>query len=407
MKDLKPFIQAYIKHWNSFIDREEYKWKASRFFKENFNEELSISQRTLEALAKCGNLLVSSKYYPLGMLNEVAKEKHNETDRLLANLFDESVLIKKRISSFITEFDNIVKTMAGEGYSDWGTRDNNLQSFQDAHAVSVYLAMRYPNRYYIYKYGVFKTFASIIDYPRQEADKVDRLIEFYGLCDRVKKELIKEDGFITHYKKWLMQNEYTDANYNMLTQDFIYSVSRYLNNDAYVKADKKKSISKYTPEEIKTDEFPEIGKIVKQAFKGIKGVDYAQKDELYRSLGLLGEEWAITWEKERLAKLGIKHKVIHTSVEEGDGKGYDIESIEDDGVTPRYIEVKTTTGGVGQPFFYTDNEIQFSELNKEHYYIYRVFNFKSATKQAELTIIYGSLLYLKGKPVLYKAIVKK
>lgn len=42
---------------------------------------------------------------------------------------------------------------------------------------------------------------------------------------------------------------------------------------------------------------------------------------------------------------------------------------EDDGVTPRYIEVKTTTGGVMQPFYYSDNELQFSEQQRRNYYV--------------------------------------
>lgn len=120
----------------------------------------------------------------------------------------------------------------------------------------------------------------------------------------------------------------------------------------------------------------------------------------------MGEKWAITYEKERLNKIGISNKVIHTSVEEGDGKGYDIESVEDDGITPRYIEVKTTTGGIGQPFYYSDNELNFSEQHKEHYYIYRIYNFEKATKQADLLLIHGSLKELKGKPVTYKAQLK-
>ena len=72
-------------------------------------------------------------------------------------------------------------------------------------------------------------------------------------------------------------------------------------------------------------------------------VEAEEAQRIAASSHLSGEHF----HNERLAKLGIKHKVIHTSVEEGDGKGYDIVSIEDDGVTPRYIEVKTTTGGIG------------------------------------------------------------
>lgn len=89
---------------------------------------------------------------------------------------------------------------------------------------------------------------------------------------------------------------------------------------------------------------------------------------------------------------------------EGDGAGYDILSREDDGVTPRYIEVKTTTGGIDTPFFFSDNELTFSKKNKQNYYLYRLYNFG---KQTSLAIIHGSLADVKAKPVSFKCIVTK
>ena len=172
------------------------------------------------------------------------------------------------------------------------------------------------------------------------------------------------------------------------------------------RSEKKKTLVSIAPRIIKTSDFPKIDEKGDVKFKGVKGVDYTKKDELYRGLGLSGELWALEYEKKRLSELGISHKVIHTSVEEGDGKGYDIESVEDDGITPRYIEVKTTTGTVSQPFYYSDKELLFSEINKEHYYTYRVHNFKSLSQQPELLIIHGSLKDLNGHPVSYKATVK-
>ena len=405
MKDLKPYIQAYIGNWDYINNLEDYKWEAIRHFQAIFYEKgESLTKRTLKALSKHVNLLDSKKYLPLGMLNEVAKAKPSLTDGLIANLFDESIPLRERAITYMSEFDKLVEVMADEGHSDWKGRDN-LQSYQDIHAVSVYLALRYPKQHYIYKYGIFRDFSKIVDYKRKETDKVGRFIEYNGLCEEVKKELLKEKEFVGNYDRWMQLHGYSDEKYNLLTQDFIYSVATYLYNGSYTKSDSKKPIVKEAPKEIKASEFNTIEGKISNEFKGIKGVDYSKKDELYRGIGLLGEEWALTYEKERLSKLGIFHKVIHTSVEEGDGMGYDIESVEDDGVTPRYIEVKTTTGGVGQPFFYTDTELRYSELHSGHYYVYRVFNFINAKRQAELLIIKGSLKELNGKPITYKAVV--
>lgn len=112
------------------------------------------------------------------------------------------------------------------------------------------------------------------------------------------------------------------------------------------------------------------------------------------------------YERERLAKLGISFEVKHSSIEEGDGLGYDILSVEDDGVTPRYIEVKTTQGDIMQPFIFSSNELQRSMIEREHYYTYRIYNFKRAERQACLLIIHGGLDDLLSAPLTYKAIAK-
>ena len=140
-------------------------------------------------------------------------------------------------------------------------------------------------------------------------------------------------------------------------------------------------------------------------FIGKKGIDYAKRDELNRFIGKKGECWVVNYERERLRKLNITADVRHTSQQDGDGLGYDVLSVEDDGITPRYIEVKTTTGGVEQPFFFTNTELEFSRINKEHYYIYRVCNFKRESEQADVLIIKGSLEELNAAPVAFKAVV--
>ena len=91
------------------------------------------------------------------------------------------------------------------------------------------------------------------------------------------------------------------------------------------------------------------------------------------------------YEKERLESLGCKDladKINHVSVKEGDGAGYDIESFEEDG-SIRYIEVKTTKGGINTAFFISNNEVQRSRIT-ENYYLYRVYNYELDTNTGKL-----------------------
>ena len=73
MKDLKPYIKAYISNWDYINNLENYKWEAVKHFQLTFyTEGQTISARTIQALSKQVNLLDSQNYLPLGMLNEVA-----------------------------------------------------------------------------------------------------------------------------------------------------------------------------------------------------------------------------------------------------------------------------------------------------------------------------------------------
>lgn len=109
-------------------------------------------------------------------------------------------------------------------------------------------------------------------------------------------------------------------------------------------------------------------------------IDFAGRDESNRKLGRAGEEWVFGFEHKRLLSIGepdLLQKIEWTSELRGDGAGYDILSCESFSV-PRYIEVKTTNGGLSSPFVISRNELEFSRDFGEQYYLYRVFQFRKS-----------------------------
>jgi hypothetical protein len=107
-------------------------------------------------------------------------------------------------------------------------------------------------------------------------------------------------------------------------------------------------------------------------------IDFAGRDESNRKLGRAGEEWVFGFEHQRLLAIGepdLLQKIEWTSELRGDGAGYDILSCESFSA-PRYIEVKTTNGGLSSPFVISRNELEFSRDFGEEYYLYRVFQFR-------------------------------
>ena len=102
-------------------------------------------------------------------------------------------------------------------------------------------------------------------------------------------------------------------------------------------------------------------------FHGRK-VDYSEVDSKRKDLGRAGELLVLEYERKHLIEAGredLANKIIHTSEVIGDGAGYDTESFTIEG-EKKYIEVKTTTGGINTPFLMSINEVTFSQQNSDN-----------------------------------------
>jgi hypothetical protein len=110
--------------------------------------------------------------------------------------------------------------------------------------------------------------------------------------------------------------------------------------------------------------------------------NYLEKEQSNRKLGQLGEEFVFEYEKWKLQTSGkenLADQVRWIAKEEGDGAGFDILSRKPDG-SDKYIEVKTTKLGKETPFFFTRNELLFSQEKSSNYNLYRLFSFNTNAK---------------------------
>lgn len=110
--------------------------------------------------------------------------------------------------------------------------------------------------------------------------------------------------------------------------------------------------------------------------------DYAAREARNSSLGIAGEELVVKFEQYRLANRGLSKlaaKVEHVSKEQGDGLGFDVLSFDENGAE-RFIEVKTTTFAKETPFFASTGELRFAQKNADHFYLYRLFDFRKTPK---------------------------
>lgn len=99
-------------------------------------------------------------------------------------------------------------------------------------------------------------------------------------------------------------------------------------------------------------------------------------------LGRMGEEFILSIEEEALKNSGRHPEKVR------DGEGYDIKSWDDHG-TEIHIEVKTTTGGLEDRIFWTQNEHKKSEADP-NFWIYRVYEFDKDAKRGMVKKMKGS-----------------
>jgi hypothetical protein len=110
--------------------------------------------------------------------------------------------------------------------------------------------------------------------------------------------------------------------------------------------------------------------------------DVAARDARNSALGKAGEEVALHHERRNLQQCGrrdLAERVRWTSVEDGDGFGFDIASYEPDG-RKRLIEVKTTNGWQRTPFHISRNELAAADANRESWHLLRIWNFAREPK---------------------------
>ena len=132
-------------------------------------------------------------------------------------------------------------------------------------------------------------------------------------------------------------------------------------------------------------------------------LDFAARDEANRRLGRAGEQWVIGFEQQRLTEAGHPELFQHldwVADTQGDGMGYDILSFESDGQS-RFIEVKTTNGGIASSFIISHNELEFSQEAGEQFHLYRVFQFRTGPRLFTLSGDLSQHVHLK--PTDYRA----
>ncbi len=227
-KNMIDFIIAsYIKEFSRLIEEEQYKWKAVKHFIENWDiDSDDFATMFKEAFSKHGNLLNSANYNPYKMLCLFAENYPEEIRVAFKNLYDDSL----ELGSRVLEFQKTIKLLFKRLQEDLPKNEKMKSTYQDAHAISTYLFFRYPEKYYIYKYGIYDSFRHIISFAEEKLyNKVDinRLLNYFNMCDKFRTYIIKNEELLLKSKERIAHDCYSDEGYHLLVHDLLLFASRF------------------------------------------------------------------------------------------------------------------------------------------------------------------------------------
>jgi len=393
---LKEYIDLYKSQFANINQKEIYKWKAVKCFQDNWDiDSKNFLLMFKSAFRDTVNLLQSGQYFPLGMMILYSEKQPEQVRKLFLDLYKEEKDIYDRISTF---------------QKGIGTINDRLfpgkNTYQDHRAIIVYLTLRYPEIYYLYKFGMYKDFSKKFKLSYlPKAGKIENIGHYNSLCNLIRHNISKDQALLKLHKNRITDDCYFDENLHLLTQDFIYAVTKHL-----------KLISKpqevFIPSTITTSENLDASDIIiNDQNINLNGrfVNFIENMTEAKRIGDLGEMWVIKQEEKKLNNKRLSlhaMKIKHISKDKGDGTGYDIESYDLDG-NKIFIEVKTTKNDFSSTFYITRNEFELSKKEKLNYYLYRVYNYNEITQDADCLIIRGDLTNLCNFPMQYKASIKK
>lgn len=223
MFDVFRLKEVLVTYKENFVSKqwpdEKYKWEAVKCFQDNWDVNApDFADMLTRSLAKTYNLLASMNNFPAKMIQGFAKVAPEEVRAMYIALFDERKDVVTRILDFKNQ-SSILLEKYGNGAG---------QHYQYENAVSTYLWLRYPEKYYIYKYGEVKAVADELgsDYRFKKGAYADNLRNFFALYDEIRAELKNDGGLINLLKSQITEEQYTDSELCTLTIDVGFYISR-------------------------------------------------------------------------------------------------------------------------------------------------------------------------------------
>ena len=213
----KQFIQS---QWL----KEKFKWEAVKCFQDNWDISTdNFIEMLINSLAKTGNLLSSKNNFPKDTIINLSKLYPNEVRKMFIELFDENKNIYKRISTFKENSEALFKKSQKIGNSHYQTEN----------AITTYLWLRYPDKYYIYKFSEVVAVSNELEsnYIFKRGKFANNIENFFNFYDEICSKLQSDTELKSMLNSVITDTCYSDPKLKTLTLDVGFFISRYYSNE--------------------------------------------------------------------------------------------------------------------------------------------------------------------------------
>ena len=210
------YKECFLIQWTE----EKYKWEAIKHFQDHWDINVpNFAEMFMLATDKTFNLLASKFYYPRQMIKGFAEADSEATRAMFINLYDESKDMAERVEKFQSDAAAIkIK------YDD-GTWKHH---YQNSNSISTYLWLRYPDKYYIYKYSECRAVAKELDsdFVPKKSKSSAYFIGGFKLYNEICEYLLADDELVQMLKSSITDTCYPDEALKTLTIDVGFYISR-------------------------------------------------------------------------------------------------------------------------------------------------------------------------------------
>ena len=213
-KVLDKYFDQFPARW----ENEKYIWTAVQTFQDRWDPDASdFSQMLSDATIDANYLMNASLYYPRDMIVGLAQEEPAYVNSMFKSLFDEDIDVAIRAEKFSADAELIRTKYKGKFYG---------RNYQTMNAVSTYLWLMYPDKYYFYKYAVAQKVAleTGLSYKPGRIAEVHKMIHQFALMDEISAILRQDDRSRKLLNPRLDKTTYSDSQLHCMAMDFAFFI---------------------------------------------------------------------------------------------------------------------------------------------------------------------------------------